>query len=194
MASKIRIYKMSDSAVCTECVEDLFLKEIIADNGDHAFFEECCSYVPKRVSAHEVLDEWQSVQDELRHSRRFFSETAKSFFASIFNEIDTLRAPSKGESGPVQVVRLLPAGSEIYRARTCNSSTTLKDIHSDPYLHAGPPPPEQARAGRMNAEGVTVLYGGLDIDTAISELRPPLGGDTMVITLVTKQELRLLDF
>ena len=76
----------------------------------------------------------------------------------------------------------------------CNSKAALKDALTDPFKHVGPPPPERARAGRMNVEGVVVFYGATDSDTCLAEMRPFYGGDFAVITLRTTKSLRLLDF
>jgi hypothetical protein len=46
----------------------------------------------------------------------------------------------------------------------------------------------------MNADGVSVFYGATGLDTALAEMRPPLGGDSAVITLRTTKTLRMLDF
>jgi len=46
----------------------------------------------------------------------------------------------------------------------------------------------------MNADGVVIFYGATDQDTSLAEMRPPLGGDSAVITLRTTKTLRMLDF
>src|SRR6202035_2572480 len=56
------------------------------------------------------------------------------------------------------------------------------------------PPADQARAGRMNVEGVVVFYGATDSETCVAEMRPALGGDTALIALQTTRPVRLLDF
>jgi RES domain len=88
----------------------------------------------------------------------------------------------------------LPQGSELYRARICSSPETMKAMLSEPFKNVGPTPPEQARSGRMNPEGVPVFYGSFDWETSLAETRPALGNDTAVIKLVTTKVLRLLDF
>ena len=189
-------------------------EDVWPPDGEEAFFEDYYNYVPRSVFVYEMLDEWQMVQDELRSSRRFFSSAAKSFFASLFANIDTLLSPvvdietavvslsedrispspDAGDDEDNKVVRLLAEGTEIFRARTCNSEGALEKMVENPYDNVGPPPSEKARAGRMNAKGIVVLYGALDIDTAIAEMRPPLGGDTITIGLRANRPLRVLDF
>jgi hypothetical protein len=94
----------------------------------------------------------------------------------------------------MNVVRNFPQGSELYRARICGSVATIKEALSDPFKNVGPPPPERARPGRMNPEGVPLFYGSLDWQTCLAETRPALGNDTAVIKLLTTRSLRLLDF
>ena len=188
-------------------------EDVWPPDGEEAFFEEYLQYVPRNVFVQGMLDEWQMVQEELKSSRRFFSSSAKSFFSVLFANIDTLLSPvveietalsslteddfsllpDADGTKDNTVVRTLAKGSEIFRARVCNSSNTIKKIVAQPYDHVGPPP-DKARAGRMNAEGIVVLYGALDIETAVAEMRPPLGGDTVTITLRANRALRMLDF
>ena len=92
------------------------------------------------------------------------------------------------------VVWNLPKGSQLYRARVCDSTAKLKEFYADPFEKVGPPVPQHARAGRMNVEGVTMFYGARDIETCLAEMRPALGGDTAVIELQTTIALRVLDF
>jgi hypothetical protein len=87
------------------------------------------------------------------------------------------------------VVCDFPEGSKLYRARTCDSSSRLNEFYTQPFKK-GPPPAEQARAGRMNVEGVVVFYGATDPDTCLAEMRPALGGDTALIELRTTKSLR----
>lgn len=60
--------------------------------------------------------------------------------------------------------------------------------------HVGPPPAESARPGRMNAEGVAVLYAAHDIETCVAEMRPALGSEVAIIGMQTTHALRILDF
>ena len=180
-----------------EFVESIVEAVIDAENvwppdGEEPFFDETYNYVRRNIYPDELTRQWNAVQKELQHSRRYFSSTSKSFFSHLFENIDHLQARIDFELG--NVVCETPSGTTVYRARECLSPSTLQEVFMDPLANAGPPPPEKSHAGRMNAEGVTVLYAALEVDTAISELRPPLGADTIVIRLSTTTDLRLLDF
>lgn len=69
----------------------------------------------------------------------------------------------------------------------------MKDMLEKPLKHVGPPPAELARTGRMNPEGIVVLYVAMDSDTARAELRPAIGNDVAVIRLHTLRPLKVLD-
>lgn len=175
------------SAVCE--AEDCFPQD-----GDEPFFNDLNNYVSRPPTTYELLEEWRWLQHALRHSQRFFNEEGRSFFKSIFENINVLQSHDENNWELVGVVQELSAGFEIFRARQITTLSTFSEVHDDPYYHVGPPPPELTNSGRMNAEGVVMLYGALDVETAVSEMRPPLGGYNVAITLRTTSPLKVLDF
>lgn len=50
-----------------------------------------------------------------------------------------------------------------------------------------------ARAGQMNAQGISVFYGATKADAAIAEVRPLVGSRVVVARLDITRQLRLLD-
>lgn len=56
-----------------------------------------------------------------------------------------------------------------------------------------PPPPRFARAGRMNAQGISVFYGASDLETALAEIRPPVGSRVLLGRFDLVRAARLLD-
>lgn len=163
-------------------------------DGEEAFLTEFSNYVTRPILTAEYLEQWKAVQHEIRHRKRFFSAAAKSFFDSIFHDIDVLRLSSWEQGNQEGVVKTLAAGTRIFRSRKCISKELLNKAYTDPLAEIGPPPINKASAGRMNSDGVVVLYGALDADTAIAELRPSLGGDIISATFETERDLRILDF
>jgi len=161
-------------------------------DGEEPFFSDEVSYVPTRVRGDELNARWRFVEEDLKHSKRFFSSAAKELFEYLFHDVETRKYWDASEKKPV--VRELPEGSELFRARICHSREDIKDALRNPYKTVGPPPPARARAGRMNVDGVAVFYGALDSDTCLAELRPALGGEAAVIKVHTTRPLRLLDF
>lgn len=157
-----------------------------------SFWDNTNNYVEKSPRTGHFFYEWENTLEELKHSRRFFSPAAQSLFGKLFEGVEDLRAWNGKSLQPV--VRRLPAGTKLFRARICKSKSMLKDIINDPAKHVGPPPKEHAQAGRMNPEGVTVFYGAREIDTCLAETRPALGSDVAIITLETTTTIRVLDF
>ncbi|WP_165787147.1 RES family NAD+ phosphorylase [Pseudohalioglobus lutimaris] len=163
-------------------------------DGDEPFFDSCSNYVRVSYHSNTYIDRWHSIETEITQAKRFFSEAARSFFGSLFQEIDQLEAPTA--DGIEKVVRNFPVGTVVHRARLLqsNNDTLLQSIFDDPIEYAGPPPSNKANAGRMNAAGIVMLYAALDHQTALAELRPSLGSDVAVIEICLDKRLRLLDF
>jgi hypothetical protein len=69
----------------------------------------------------------------------------------------------------------------------------LKAALCPPDLELGPPPAPHARAGRMNAQGISVFYGANAPSVAIAEVRPPVGSQVALAELAIVKPLRLLD-
>lgn len=169
-------------------------EDVWPQDGDEAFFDDTCNYVETRVMLSHYYAQWEFVLLELKHKRRFFSSSAQTFFAGLFDGVESMRSWNDDEKKYDSVVCELAEGAEIFRARICDSHSTLKDIYNDPFKQVGPPPVTRARAGRMNADGVVVLYGATDVDTCLAEMRPALGADSAIIALRSTKSLRLLDF
>lgn len=163
-------------------------------DGEQAFLDEFSNYVTRPIITAEYLEQWRAVELEIRHRKRFFSITAKSFFDSLFHDIDSLRLSHWGTEAKQGVVKILTTGTHIFRSRKCVSTELLNRAYTNPMAEIGPPPIEKTSAGRMNSDGIVVFYGALEADTAIAELRPSIGGDIMSASFETQRDLRLLDF
>jgi hypothetical protein len=163
-------------------------------DGEIPFYDTSQDYVEVPIRPYRYYEEWDYVVEDLKHRRRFFSSAAASLFEEIFEGVETRRWRNNEKRIDETVVWDLPEGSELFRARICHSLAVVKEAYADPWKHVGPPPAAQARAGRMNVEGVVVLYGAMDRDTCLAEMRPAIGNDTAVTTLRSTKPLRLLDF
>ena len=84
----------------------------------------------------------------------------------------------------------IAAGTKFYRARKHDSSIK-SDIPTNAEM--GPPPSENAKAGRANASGISVLYVGNTERTVISEVRPHVGAVVHLARCRAKTELRVFD-
>jgi hypothetical protein len=165
----------------------------VAD-GEYAFFDDMQNYVKAETYANRWESQWDSVLQALKHEQRFFNNSAKQFFDNLFRDIDNLKVWNEESKCPEPVIRVLPIGTELYRARKCDSDSVVCRIQNNPTGELGPPPRDKASAGRMNAEGVVVFYGGMEAQTCIAELRPYIAGRTATIKARTTKEIRVLDF
>jgi hypothetical protein len=166
------------------------------------FWSETNYYERATLRPPSYLTTWRATQEHLKHSRRFFSDTAKRMFDELFRDIERMSMPTffsyrsnfSKKRSPPRVVIDLPKDYELYRSRICETADDVATWDEDPYLHVGPPPEEKARAGRMNAEGVVVLYCAGDEKTSLAEMRPGRASRQAVIALKTTRQLRMLDF
>ena len=150
------------------------------------------SYYEERGTSDEAWQaEWRRFERSLKTEARFFSQSAAKHLASVFDGIDSMRA----RGGRPLVVAAGPATSiqSVYRARVFQSEEKLRAALCRPDLELGPPPPPHARAGRMNAQGISVFYGANDPSVAIAEVRPPVGSQVAVAQFEIVKPLRLLD-
>lgn len=160
-------------------------------SGDGRFFEQGMKYVAIDPSGSGRHIRWCYVENQLRTSRRFFSAAAEDFFDELFRDVDRVLFDG-GPDGDRGVVTNLPTGSTVYRGRICRGD--LLPIFNNPIEQVGPPPSNLVRAGRMNAEGISVFYGATDEKTCLAELRPAIGQESAIIAVRTTLSLRMLDF
>ncbi len=139
----------------------------------------------------ELRENWQYFEKSLKTEARFFSATAEATLESVFEGLHDHRRQDGGsvviEAGPGTDL------TGIYRARVFQSTKKLEDALRDPVKDLGPPPPELAFAGRMNARGVSVFYGATKPEIAVAEVRPPVGSRVAVARFELLHNVRLLD-
>jgi hypothetical protein len=168
-------------------------EDVDPQDGEIPFFDDTCNYVSSPISLREYNAEWNSLLQELKYKRRFFSSSAKALFDKLFTGSEAGKFWNE-ENELGNAVQELPEGSELFRARNCNSLSVFRDFSANPFKQVGPPPAARARSARMNVEGVVVFYGATDRDTCLAEMRPAIGGGSAIITLRTTKALRMLDF
>ncbi|HEY6094543.1 MAG TPA: RES domain-containing protein [Gallionellaceae bacterium] len=193
------IYAIEDAAnIPEQAAQDIqsILEDRFSDYDAHKMGEETefsadSYYQRKEITDHIWQQEWINFEASLKAEARFFNQTALTHLTSVFNEIDKIATadgrPLIIDAGPNTK---LP---EIYRARIFQSEEKLKEVLCRPDKHLGPPPPTLARAGRMNAYGISVFYGASNHDVAIAEVRPPVGSQVVVARFDIIRSLRLLD-
>lgn len=84
-------------------------------------------------------------------------------------------------------IKRFPRGSEFYRARICDNS------HGYEKEQMYSPPAGKRRAGRVNPEGIGVLYLTSDEETALSEVRASAFDMITVGKFKSLREIRVVD-
>jgi RES domain/HEPN/RES N-terminal domain 1 len=136
----------------------------------------------------EFMEIWLKFENRLKHQVRFFDEDGKRLLDDLFADLPTL---ADGKA----IVTIEPGGdfSTLYRARIVADDSAAEAFVRDPGRHLGPPPPNLARAGRMNPAGIPAFYGAFAEDVAIAEVRPPVGSIVAVGKFSLLRPIRLLD-
>lgn len=134
---------------------------------------------------------WYEFEQSLKTRARFFSRRAEELLTRIFGGADSL----KSREGRPLVVSAGPGTplDHLYRSRVFQNDDGLIDALCRPDDCIGSPPQKMARAGRMNAQGISVFYGATKADVAIAEVRPPVGSRVVVARFDITRRLRLLD-
>jgi RES domain len=164
-----------------------------AKHGGEPRWDAEANYVERNWYPHEHEWNWDELRDNLTHRARFFNNNARAFFKYLIDGLKDLRVVGmEGEAG-IRVIK--PDKKTVfYRARRADDPGQLQKILDAPQLELGPPPPKLASTGRMNPEGVSVFYGGLDRETCVAELRPPIKGTVVTGGFRLRSPVRLLDF
>ncbi len=159
--------------------------------GEETEFSSESYYEEKNSSVWAWQEEWRSFEQSLKTEARFFSRVGADHLASVFGEIDKLKAtdarPLVVDAGPQLAL------DHLYRARVFQADPKLEEALCRPDRHLGSPPPNLASAGRMNARGISVFYGATEAGVAIAEVRPPVGSKVAVAKFMVVRPLRLLD-
>jgi hypothetical protein len=178
--------------------EDELIDALIAgDNywppdGEEQFYGRDINYRSISYRSAFSLEEWLNLHDQIKYSRRYFSDDAKRLFDQLFADIETQYVHANG--GRTPIIRTLSAGQIVWRARLCGENSEAQKFLQKPDAELGPPPKGKARAGRMNAPGVSVFYGAFDEKTCIAEMRPSIGAQTVVGRFEITRPLNVLDF
>lgn len=181
-----------------EAIQDIhsILEDRYADFDSVAMGEETAFsldsyYQRKSISGDDWQYEWREFDRMLKTEARFFSRSGAAFLGELFNHIDKKqtrnRKPLIVTAGPETNI------SSIFRARVFQSEPDLSEALSRPHIHLGPPPSHYAKAGRMNAHGISVFYGANKPDVALAEVRPPVGSVVVVAKFDLIRPLQLLD-
>lgn len=134
---------------------------------------------------------WRHFEQTIKSHARFFSQSGAAQLKELFGSIDKLRTAEDRslivEAGPNTDCL------HLYRARVFQSDKALKTALTRPDKELSAPPSHIACAGRMNAQGISVFYGATSTDTALAEVRPPVGSQVAVARFQITRPIKLLD-
>jgi len=136
-------------------------------------------------------DTWESFCQQVQWRSRFFNQHAEIDLDNIFGDLESL----KTHTGRPVICTITPEDTNwsVYRARIAQSSSDLEKILERPCRELDAPPSRLAQAGRMNAAGISVFYGGLEEDTCVAEVRAPVGSSVVVGRFKFIREVTVLD-
>jgi RES domain len=165
---------------------------------EESFYDDSSLYEGRELEVDHLHKKWKAISNEIGSQRRFFNKTSHEFFDWLFVGIEDLWFLEKNSTLPseqpkTRVIQEWPAGTILYRARRADTKDDYTKLLVNPSEELAPPPPKYARAGRMNAEGITIFYGGLDAETCLAEMRSSIGGYNVIGRFETIKPLRVLD-
>ncbi len=159
--------------------------------GETTEYDSELHYEEVRPNDREWHRAWLSFERSLKSEARFFSGHALQVLNSVFEGIGTMTTKRGGplvvEGGPGT------AYEHLFRARAFQSREKLEAALLRPDKEIGPPPSAFAASGRMNARGISAFYGATDPETAIAEVRPPVGSKVAIGKFRLIRSIRLLD-
>ena len=158
-------------------------------DGEHPFGSSAL-YIEDDVDDSKYRQRWTDFENRIKTETRFFSEQGTRTLDSVFG---VLRDPKYNSDKLTLEFDTDEENSSLYRARVFESQKDLLSALKRPDLHLGPPPSAKARAGRMNASGISVFYGATTEMGAVTEVRPPVGSLVLVGKFRSIHKLRLLD-
>ena len=161
--------------------------------GEEAEFGPESHYAEREVDGNHWREQWIEFERSIASQARFFGHHAQELLTAVFANMDDT-GDFAVVDGRKPILDIGPAASLqfVYRARVLRSDEEFSDVLCRPDLHLGPPPGHLAPAGRMNARGISVFYGATDAETAIAEVRPPVGSKVAVARFEVIRPLRVL--
>ena len=179
---------------------EVIAKEMVNSRASEGDFywpgqEYCFAPSPFDSEEHErwwVVGEWDQIDHELCHGRRFFNDNARKFFESLIFE--ALNAQSAERPGAPAVIKTLPSGTSFYRARIAKDEAEVQFFKTNPADELGAPPTEHAKSNRMSAAGVSLLSVSQEIGTCLEDVQPPLRATVVVGQFSSTSPLTIFDF
>ena len=174
-----------------QILEERHSDQEMARMGKETEFSSEAHYEERIPTDYKWHVKWDELEVLLKKKRRYFNATARNSFKDIFHDVESLRTTD----GKPLVYELGESGSSkvVFRARYFDDFKSIQTAFKSPHFSLGAPPHEYARAGRMNAEGISVFYGATTPEVALSEIRPPVGSYVVISKSETIRPIRVLD-
>lgn len=173
---------------------------INCNDPDRAFYSPGVRYSKKKRRPNDneserdyVAARWDARATQFKHSRRYFNDNARKFFALLFDVAITAKSLSLFKSTPA-VIKTLRAGTGLFRGRLVSDADQRERIKANPAKELAAPPKSFTKQNRMNAAGVPMFYGARDRTTCIAEVRPSIGDEIAIARFQTTRDLRFFDF
>lgn len=159
--------------------------------GEEWAFSSDAHYEQKEPDSKDWEEAWLQFEKLIGSEERFFSARASGKLRDLFDSVDGMRT----QEGDSPVIAAGPGTdvTRLYRARVFDSQEQLEEAMRSPSSLLGPPPGMFAKAGRMNASGISVFYGATKRTTAMAEVRPPVGSHVAVACFRILRTIQLLD-
>lgn len=149
-------------------------------------------FIEQTYASSQLTSDWAQMQRSLQFESRLVNPAVGRVLEKIFSGIEELHTASEPRSaitlaGPGQCL------TAFQRARKFEDEEGMSAALKHPEKYLGPTPRGKGSAGRMNAAGISVFYGATDDQTAIAEVRPPVGSWVVTATFEVIRPLRLLN-
>lgn len=151
---------------------------------DDPFFTE------QTYASPQLTSDWAQMQQSLQFESRLVNPVVGRVLEKIFAGIEELHTAT----GPRSAITIAGPGqplNDFKRARKFDDEEGMVTALKHPEKYLGPTPRGKGSAGRMNAAGISVFYGATDDETAIAEVRPPVGSWVVTATFEVIRPLRL---
>ncbi|MGH8045787.1 MAG: RES domain-containing protein, partial [Chthoniobacterales bacterium] len=186
-----------------ECLESWeIFSERLEEDDQNSLLDDIMGCDPRDgdISA---SDDWESEDDHWsvtapRHWWNYFAEHVKRFRRFIIEEDSSgeIMRPDQWIEEVItgdNAIRIITPNTKLYRGRII-SRTEEGKYKMLPPSAMGAPPASQARAGRANPEGISMLYAAMDPETATIETGRFPGAVACVREVRSRERLRLADF
>lgn len=160
-------------------------------DGEDNVYDSCVSWDDGPLDRSRYQSGWARFQESIKQEARYYNGYADQWLDDVFLSLDR-QADWAGEK---VISTWMPSKTRppFVRGRVAQSDEELKKFLTAPAKELGPPPSAFATAGRMNAAGVSVFYGAMDVETCRAETRPPVGSNIVFASFRLVRAVRLLD-